>query len=210
MRFSGRLFRTPASRGAGPVAGASCSSPSPERPAPSLSQDARELEAPQTDWSRMLPATNPVVMLIRFIRNPGTIPKAQERRLSRKRRIDNQAFPEIINPSNHPPKVVRYPTLSGRIDNVRWRMNTNMAPPNWHQMVNIPLAILWIVGLPILIISQFSISIWWSILIIPVWSLLTGRISDRWLPALTSPMVEWAFRRSRLARQGNGPTGSRK
>jgi hypothetical protein len=87
-------------------------------------------------------------------------------------------------------------------------MNTNMAPPNWHLTVNIPLALLWIVGLPILIISSLSISIWWSVLIIPVWSLMTGRISDRWLPSLTSPMIEWGYRRFSLF--GNGSSESKK
>ncbi len=72
-------------------------------------------------------------------------------------------------------------------------MNLQSAPPNWHFSVNIPVALVWIVGIPFAACSIFQIPVWWAILIAPVWALLTGRITDRWLPALTGPAIDRVF-----------------
>ena len=40
---------------------------------------------------------------------------------------------------------------------------------------------------------MLQIPLWWVIPMAPIWSLLTGRITDRWLPALTGPAIDRAF-----------------
>jgi hypothetical protein len=72
-------------------------------------------------------------------------------------------------------------------------MNLQSAPANWHFSVNIPVALVWIVGILFAACSIFRIPLWWAILIAPVWALLTGRITDRWLPALTGPAIDRVF-----------------
>jgi hypothetical protein len=72
-------------------------------------------------------------------------------------------------------------------------MNLQSAPPNWHATVNFPVALVWIVGIPLAACSLLQIPLWWVILIAPIWALLTGRISDRWLPAITGPLIDRIF-----------------
>ena len=72
-------------------------------------------------------------------------------------------------------------------------MNLQSAPPNWHVAVNLPVALVWIVGIPFAACSFLQIPLWWAILIAPIWALLSGRITDRWLPALTGPAIDRVF-----------------
>lgn len=72
-------------------------------------------------------------------------------------------------------------------------MNLQSAPPNWHVAVNLPVALVWIVGIPFAACSILQMPLWWAILIAPTWALLTGRITDRWLPALTGPAIDRVF-----------------
>lgn len=72
-------------------------------------------------------------------------------------------------------------------------MNLQSAPANWHATVNFPVGLVWIVGIPFAACSLLQIPLWWVILIAPVWALLTGRISDRWLPAITGPVIDRIF-----------------
>lgn len=72
-------------------------------------------------------------------------------------------------------------------------MKIQSAPPNWHVAVNLPIAIIWMVGVPSAVCSFLSIPLWWVVLLAPVWSLLTGRITDRWLPQLAGPVIDMLF-----------------
>ena len=72
-------------------------------------------------------------------------------------------------------------------------MNLQSAPPNWHVAVNLPVALVLIVGIPFVACWLLQIPLWWAILIAPIWALLTGRITDRWLPALTGPAIDRVF-----------------
>jgi hypothetical protein len=60
-------------------------------------------------------------------------------------------------------------------------------------MVNLPIAILWMVGIPLTVCGLLAVSGWWAVLMIPVWSLITGRITDRWIPAVTGPWIDKAY-----------------
>lgn len=72
-------------------------------------------------------------------------------------------------------------------------MNLQSAPSNWHVAVNLPITLVWIVGIPFAACTFLQIPLWWAILIAPIWALLTGRITDRWLPALTGPAIDRVF-----------------
>lgn len=72
-------------------------------------------------------------------------------------------------------------------------MSLKSAPPNWSIAANLPIALFWIVGIPFAVCWFLPIPLWWAILIVPVWSLLTGRITVRWLPALTGPAIDKMF-----------------
>ena len=84
-------------------------------------------------------------------------------------------------------------------------MNLQSAPPNWHVAVNLPVALAWIVGIPFAACSLLQIPLWWAILIAPIWALLTGRITDRWLPALTGPAIDRVFVALEGQRKPSGP-----
>ncbi|MCY1053458.1 hypothetical protein [Nannocystis sp. SCPEA4] len=77
------------------------------------------------------------------------------------------------------------------------------APPRWHIAVNVPAMMLWTVGLPLLVCHLLSLSAWWAWVLVPAWSLVTGRIIDRYLPALTGPLLDRLHRASRR-RGGRG------
>ena len=72
-------------------------------------------------------------------------------------------------------------------------MKIQSAPSNWHIAVNLPIAVIWIVGIPFAVCSFLSIPLWWVVLLAPVWGFLTGRITDRWLPQLTGPLIDKLF-----------------
>ncbi|QTN30919.1 hypothetical protein HZ994_00780 [Akkermansiaceae bacterium] len=84
-------------------------------------------------------------------------------------------------------------------------MNLQSAPPNWHAAVNFPVALVWIVGIPVAACCLIQIPLWWVILIAPIWALLTGRITDRWLPGLTGPVIDRVFHMVGGERKPYGP-----
>lgn len=84
-------------------------------------------------------------------------------------------------------------------------MKIHSAPPNWHVAANLPIAVIWMVGIPFAVCVLLSIPLWWVVVIAPVWSLLTGRITDRWLPQLTGPVIDRLFFTLGGQRKPQGP-----
>ena len=84
-------------------------------------------------------------------------------------------------------------------------MKIQSAPPNWHVAVNLPMAVIWMVGIPFAACVLLSIPLWWLVVLAPVWSLLTGRITDRWLPQLTGPVIDRLFFAIGGQRKPQGP-----
>ncbi len=84
-------------------------------------------------------------------------------------------------------------------------MKLESAPPNWHFAVNLPVAIVWMLGIPIGACLAFQISLLWIILIAPLWSLITGRITDRWIPGLTGPVIDKIYFRFGGERKSSAP-----
>lgn len=61
------------------------------------------------------------------------------------------------------------------------------------------------VGIPFAVCVLLPIPLWWVVVIAPVWSLLTGRITDRWLPQLTGPVIDSLFFAIGGQRKPQGP-----
>jgi hypothetical protein len=73
-------------------------------------------------------------------------------------------------------------------------------PPNWYVTANLPLALAWAFGLPIYLCLLADYS-WISTIVLTfLWWIANGRIVDRYIPVLTGPIVEYAYR---LSHPGN-------
>jgi hypothetical protein len=72
-------------------------------------------------------------------------------------------------------------------------MASTPAPPNWHLAVNLPLAVLWMIGIPFAGCWYLPIPFWWAVPITPAWILITARVADCGIPALTAPVVDKVY-----------------
>jgi hypothetical protein len=68
------------------------------------------------------------------------------------------------------------------------------APSSWHLAVNGPLGQLWSVVLPVLLCLYFGLDTWLVLLATLGWWLLNFRVVDRYVPVLTNPVIEAAYR----------------
>jgi hypothetical protein len=68
-------------------------------------------------------------------------------------------------------------------------------PPLAYLLVNLPLGVLWLFGLPALAWTHFDLPGWLVLLASVPWLLLSGRVVDRWIPSLANPVLEalWAL-----------------
>ncbi len=81
---------------------------------------------------------------------------------------------------------------------------TDTAPSRWHLAVNVPLGYLWSIVLPVLVCLHFGLG---SILTFAAtigWWLLNLSIVDRYLPVLTNPPIEAAYRAWKKVRRPSG------
>ena len=64
------------------------------------------------------------------------------------------------------------------------------APTHWHIAANLPFGILWMLAIPFGVCWLSPLPLWWAIPIAPIWSLLTTRVPDQWIPGVTAPIVD--------------------
>jgi hypothetical protein len=74
------------------------------------------------------------------------------------------------------------------------------APSRWHLAINVPLGQLWSVVLPVLVCLRFGLDTWLILIATLGWWLLNLRVVDRYLPVLTSPVIEATYRAWRRLR----------
>jgi hypothetical protein len=63
-------------------------------------------------------------------------------------------------------------------------------PSNWYIFFNLPIGLLWMIGIPFAAFAYFDLNLWILLAVIPVWTILTGCITDKWIPFLTNPIIE--------------------
>jgi hypothetical protein len=69
-----------------------------------------------------------------------------------------------------------------------------IAPPSWYTAFNLPVAVLYGIIFPISVGYYLE----WSMLVIiifsAIWFIVNGRIIDRWIPVLTTPIIHTIYR----------------
>ena len=78
------------------------------------------------------------------------------------------------------------------------------APSRWHLAVNVPLGQLWSIVLPVVVCLYFGLGPWLTFAATAGWWLLNIRIVDRYLPVLTNPLIEAAYRIRKKIRHRSG------
>ena len=64
------------------------------------------------------------------------------------------------------------------------------APASAHGIVNIVAGLFWIIGLPVASYLLFDFSLWVLFVTIPLWTLLSCRITDKYIPCITGPVID--------------------
>ncbi|MEP4079014.1 hypothetical protein [Haloferula sp.] len=69
------------------------------------------------------------------------------------------------------------------------------APASMHGLVNLAVALPWMILLPIALCYFSPIPFWWAVWITPLWIFLTGRIPERVIPRFTGPIVDSFYKK---------------
>ena len=68
------------------------------------------------------------------------------------------------------------------------------APASAHGIINIIFGVLWILGVPVIADLAISFPIWVLGVVVPLWMLATARVTDKFIPSLTGPVIDRIYR----------------